>query len=298
MINSGIYKITNTKNGKFYIGSSVNIQKRWNAHKRALRKNKHENILLQRSWNKYGEEYFQFEIIEETNDVLLQEQHYLDELKPYDPKIGFNIGKQATGGDNLTNHPDKENIITQIKQTCKTRYANMSEEEKQQRSNAVKGDKNPNFGNKWNAKQRKRMSKYMTGRKHSAKTIELISNNTKQMWQNEESRKKLIEARTGEKNHFYGKKHSEESLNKIRLKKLSQLYEKPIEEMNCNIVKIKNKIYVGIEFAAIMSGISQNTIRYRCNNNKEKWNDFQFLDKSKLTPDQKTKLIFRPLPEC
>ena len=34
----GIYKITNTVNGKFYIGSSKNIEIRWRVHRRNLRK--------------------------------------------------------------------------------------------------------------------------------------------------------------------------------------------------------------------------------------------------------------------
>ena len=59
---SGIYKITNNVNGKFYIGSSQNISRRWYDHKRELRIQKHHNKYLQRAWNKYGEENFSFEI--------------------------------------------------------------------------------------------------------------------------------------------------------------------------------------------------------------------------------------------
>lgn len=78
----GIYKILNTVNNKVYIGSSVNIQNRWNKHKALLRHNKHENPKLQNSWNKYGEEVFEFIIIEECDEnVLLEkEQNYLDKL--------------------------------------------------------------------------------------------------------------------------------------------------------------------------------------------------------------------------
>lgn len=51
---SGIYKILNIKNGKFYIGSSNNIKVRWSQHKTLLKNNKHENKYLQNAWNKYG----------------------------------------------------------------------------------------------------------------------------------------------------------------------------------------------------------------------------------------------------
>lgn len=51
----GIYYITNTINGKFYVGSSKNIKKRWARHIRDLNNNNHHNIYLQRSCNKYGD---------------------------------------------------------------------------------------------------------------------------------------------------------------------------------------------------------------------------------------------------
>jgi group I intron endonuclease len=58
----GIYKIVNQINGNFYVGSSKNIRRRWKEHLQKLKSNNHQNILLQRSWNKYGENNFRFEI--------------------------------------------------------------------------------------------------------------------------------------------------------------------------------------------------------------------------------------------
>jgi len=62
--NCGIYVIRNLINDKIYIGSSVNIKKRFCQHRNSLKKNKHHNKYLQRSWNKYGEENFEFVVIE------------------------------------------------------------------------------------------------------------------------------------------------------------------------------------------------------------------------------------------
>jgi group I intron endonuclease len=62
--NCGIYIIRNLVNDKIYVGSSVNIKKRFNQHKNSLRKNKHHNKYLQKSWNKYKEESFEFIVIE------------------------------------------------------------------------------------------------------------------------------------------------------------------------------------------------------------------------------------------
>lgn len=70
----GIYKITNLKNNKCYIGQSVNINERFTSHKWYLKNNRHVNIKLQRAWNKYGEDNFKFEIIEECNKEVINER--------------------------------------------------------------------------------------------------------------------------------------------------------------------------------------------------------------------------------
>jgi group I intron endonuclease len=62
--NCGVYIIRNIVNNNIYIGSSVNIKKRFCQHRNSLRKNKHHNKYLQHSWNKYGEENFEFVVIE------------------------------------------------------------------------------------------------------------------------------------------------------------------------------------------------------------------------------------------
>jgi group I intron endonuclease len=81
-LKSGIYSIVNILNNKIYIGSSINIKKRWASHKRKLRSNSHPNKKLQSAWNKYSEESFIFNIIEHSNIeiLLIREQYYLDTL--------------------------------------------------------------------------------------------------------------------------------------------------------------------------------------------------------------------------
>jgi len=44
---TGIYKIRNKQNNKVYIGSAVDIKKRWRDHKWNLKENKHHNPHLQ-----------------------------------------------------------------------------------------------------------------------------------------------------------------------------------------------------------------------------------------------------------
>jgi len=111
---SGIYKITNLKSGKFYIGSSKDIEFRWSEHKKHLNGNYHINKKLQNAWNFYGKENFEFTIVElVSNDetfLLKREQFYFDIFKPYIKEIGYNIGEKSSGGDNFTYNPNKENI--------------------------------------------------------------------------------------------------------------------------------------------------------------------------------------------
>ena len=67
----GIYKITNTKNNKVYIGQSTNLKKRLNDHKSSLIRGQHRNYFLQNSVNKYGIENFKFEILTKSCTGLL-----------------------------------------------------------------------------------------------------------------------------------------------------------------------------------------------------------------------------------
>lgn len=93
---SGIYRITCTITGKFYIGSSTNLQERLYNHLNQLHRNDHRNDHLQRAWNKYGEESFIFEVIELVLPAFLleREQYWLDTLKPFGER-GFNLAKSA-----------------------------------------------------------------------------------------------------------------------------------------------------------------------------------------------------------
>lgn len=80
----GIYMLLNTKNGKRYIGSSVNIRKRLNIHRSLLKHNKHDNKHLQNAWNKYGEKAFNYSILEKCNEDerFIREQFYVDTIHP------------------------------------------------------------------------------------------------------------------------------------------------------------------------------------------------------------------------
>lgn len=93
----GIYKIENKINNKKYIGQSINIEKRWKEHQYLLNLNKHHNYHLQNAWNKYKEESFIFNIIEECDEKILndKEQHWIEMLDSYNN--GYNLDKGGEG---------------------------------------------------------------------------------------------------------------------------------------------------------------------------------------------------------
>lgn len=81
---SGIYKIVNKISGDLYVGSSCQLDTRKTTHFRNLRKGNNHCKILQRAYSKYGEESFEFIIIEycEKDNLIIREQYYLEQLKP------------------------------------------------------------------------------------------------------------------------------------------------------------------------------------------------------------------------
>ena len=80
----GIYRITNTVTGDFYIGSSKNIKRRWADHKCKSRWKQYPNNPMYLDMQKYGVDKFTFEIIEEVevDSLKEKEQHFIETLKP------------------------------------------------------------------------------------------------------------------------------------------------------------------------------------------------------------------------
>ena len=82
---SGIYKIVNKVNGKYYVGSSYDIGKRVIRHKRQLKLRNHFNNYLQKSYDKHGEDNFEFVVVEcvlpISSELFKVEQKYLDIAK-------------------------------------------------------------------------------------------------------------------------------------------------------------------------------------------------------------------------
>lgn len=93
MKNSGIYKIVNTKNGKVYVGSSKKLKHRKVNHFWRLRTNQHQNSYLQKAFNKYGADYFVFEILEELPIDKLEERelYFINLYDSLNKGKGYNL---------------------------------------------------------------------------------------------------------------------------------------------------------------------------------------------------------------
>ncbi len=102
--NIGVYKVENKKNGKIFIGSSLNVDKVFNRLQFSLSNGDiHLNKDLLKDWQEYGENNFSFEILDQLKsnedpeydyqeDLETLEALWIEKLQPYDEK-GYNQRK-------------------------------------------------------------------------------------------------------------------------------------------------------------------------------------------------------------
>ena len=242
----GIYRIKNLKNKKCYYGSSKNIEKRWRTHSNNLKNGKHHNAHLQRSWDKYGEDNFVFELVEECNETILLEleQKYLD-LNPE-----FNIGIKSSGGDNLTKNPNKEDIVRRMTQSVRKRYELMSEDERKEKHSQPM-DKNPNW-------------KGGASFKYCECGVKISPTNNS-----------CINCRdkSGNKNPFFGKQHTEETKKRLSEKRKGTYN----GEQNIPII-IDNVEYRSAGEASKILNIPMVTIRWRVKSKNKKFDNYKYKD--------------------
>ena len=85
MTSAGIYAIVNTETSDMYVGSAVNVVRRWRRHTYDLRKNMHACRHLQNAYHKYGADAFDWEIVEfvdRKEDLISREQFWMDFFHP------------------------------------------------------------------------------------------------------------------------------------------------------------------------------------------------------------------------
>jgi group I intron endonuclease len=165
--NQGIYKITNTINGKIYIGSTINFDKRVYDHISKLNNNSHYNFYLQNDWNRYGSDSFRFEIIEIVNEdnLLDREQYWLDFCQSYKRNIGYNINNKADRSCMTEETKEKLRLMGIGRKMPES----MKQKIKKHHANGVYDDKNKKqLGKKVSEETRRRMKLAHVGKEQSA----------------------------------------------------------------------------------------------------------------------------------
>lgn len=135
----GIYCIRNTVNSKVYIGKAKDIYVRMRNHIYNLRKqSKDENRHLINAWFKYGEDAFEYFILEELefdeDNLKLRELYWMDIYSSTTRDNGYNLRKDSS--TKMIVHEETRKLMSE----------NHS------------GVKNPNFGHKWSDEKKEYMS--------------------------------------------------------------------------------------------------------------------------------------------
>ena len=268
----GIYSIVNILNNKCYIGSSSNFRRREQIHKSQLKNNRHHNLYLQRSWNKYGKDNFKFEIIEECDvkKLFKKEEEYIDLIKPE-----YNIGSIG-GGDNITNNPNRDEIIKNITNVTVNRYKTMSKEERLAKFSQP-GNKNGMYGKTHSEKTRKIISKKLKGKTGTGTRYKLGKTHVELYGKKNAIRiSKLIseaaKQRTGNKNPFFGKRHSEKTKKLISNKNKGK--------KNKSLLKpfvINGQKFLSLSDAEKVLKIPLTTIRWRIISKNKKFEEYKYI---------------------
>lgn len=165
--------IKNTKTGHVYIGQTNSIPKRKSGHFRALQRNIHSNAHMQRAYNLYGVECFEFSVIEK--DIICplvidhRERYYISQYNSMDKSLGYNL--ESGGNLNKT----------------------WSIESRKARSEAMKGEQNQWFGKTGKDHPR-------TGKKHTEEWKQSRSVKMKGHYVSSETKDKIRNGRMGGEN--------------------------------------------------------------------------------------------------
>lgn len=179
---TGIYQITNLRNGKSYVGSAVRFNSRWRLHKTQLAQGKHHSVVMQRAWDKYGEAAFEFKrlLVCAKEDLLWFEQRAIDVLKPaynickvagsvlgyrHTEEFKTAAAQRATGNTHRRGRKESPEYCEQAKRSRAMRKnCAHSEETKAKIAAAHKGKTIP-------ADRRARISATLTGRKQDPELV-------------------------------------------------------------------------------------------------------------------------------
>ena len=107
----GIYGIINKINGKVYVGQTGErfLRRYWH-HQWKLRDNSHDNTYLQNAWNKYGEDNFDYVVLEAVRDLSLLDEleiKYIDYYKKNNLSYNILLGGGGRRGFKMSDNAKK-----------------------------------------------------------------------------------------------------------------------------------------------------------------------------------------------
>lgn len=258
----GVYRLLCESTGKFYIGSSDNIEKRVQRHYRELRKGSHHCCRLQKLFDKNPDIEFKVSIkVCSREKAYEQEQNHI--TKNFRNKKFLNIGLGVIGGDNITRNPRYKQIVENISKGVKGWMDTLTEEERKWLF-GLSGERNGMYGKTHTRRARKLMSKSHKG-----------NQNAKGLKWSDESRQRFSESlkgkRTGKNNSFFGKSHDAKTIKRISESKKGQ---KPINQKQ---IYVEGKIFPSASEASRKLGIPVPTLSYRSNSTAKKWSEFYYV---------------------
>lgn len=193
MLDTGVYFILNTVNGKRYVGSAAkSLKVRWQKHRTELRAGKHRNRHLQFSWKKYGEVNFQFRIAEycPPRFCLEREQWWIDRYKNTEAGV-YNLCLIA--GSSLGVKHD-ETARERMSASAKRRFSDP--EERRRMGDLRKGVR-------LSEEERRKIGDRQRGKKRSPEAARRIAEKNRENWlgrkHTEETKAKISEAMKGRK---------------------------------------------------------------------------------------------------
>lgn len=242
-----IYKTTNLINGKIYIGQ----------HKYGKNDKRYigGGTLLKKSIEKYGKNNFKCEIIEELDslkELNEREIYWISFYNSTDKNIGYNIERGGNLGP--TSDSTKKKLSKALSgknnpmygKTSPLKDKKLSEESKKKISESLKGFKHTEETKKkmskshkgiiFSEEHRKKLSEINKGENNywynkvgprkgiilSKEVKEKISKAHQNKKLSEDHKRNISKSITGEKNPMFGKKHSEESKQKMRQSALNR----------------------------------------------------------------------------
>jgi group I intron endonuclease len=114
------YKATNTRNGKFYIGSAVDFDKRKQQHLRSALNYPFQNALRQ------SPDSFEWEIVEDDSDEPILEQALLDMW--FGTEMCYNLNPRADRPPSWKGKSHKVETLEKMRETAKLRPGTTSEQ--------------------------------------------------------------------------------------------------------------------------------------------------------------------------